>query len=453
MNRIFLLVTLPFFMLNSCKNTPAENDPSYHLGAIAGFAEMVAGGVKQLALSSTMTTAEIEAILPKAREIAEGYGVQLFRENDLLVTDLFPEDVAEGLDVLLIYKGHTLEAYQQLKEDKNALVQAGEYQGKARQAIARRFGRLLSYPEQRINELLAEQTDFRTLTDFRVKASNVFLYYKDLPAATAFYEETLGLEKVADYGMATIFRIAASSFLILVDAAEGMHTAEEPKTVALALLTDQLAEWYEYLQQQNVPIKYDYTPRTGNAHDGFVAVDPEGYLLEFEVFKQHSENERFMPILNQNEHLFSQHGSSKVPEGLGFHSSITWLYYKDLLGMQNFYEQVLGFELVADQGWTKIYKVTDTGFIGLVDERRGMHSFTEKKAVNVSFILEDVEGWYEYVSANTPFELREGELSTGPEGKYKAFVGYDPEGYFMEFDQFYEHEANERLMEVLLETR
>lgn len=451
MIRYFFIVIFSCSLFFSCQTPSSDADRSFQLGVIAGFAELVNSGTKQLALSEPMSTEEVDALMEQAEAIAERNNVQLFREKDLLVTDLFPADVAEGKEVLLIYKGYTLDAYQELKRDRQQLAASNNYEGYAREKIARRFGRLLSYPEYRINELLAQQTDFRALTDFNVQASNLFLYYKDLAAATAFYEEVLGLEKVSDYGMATIFRIAKSSFLILVDADKGMHTAEEPKTVALALLTDQLAEWYDYLKQQKVPIKYGYTPRTGNAHDGFVAVDPEGYLLEFEVFKQHPENERFMPVLNQAEHVFPKHASSKVPEGLGFKASITWLYYKDLLAMQNFYEQVLGFELVADQGWTKIYKVTDTGFIGLVDERQGMHNFTEKKAVNVSFLLEDVTAWFDYVKKTAPFEIRSGELEVGPESKYKAFVGYDPEGYFMEFDQFLPHSDNDLLIQYVKE--
>ena len=85
-------------------------------------------------------------------------------------------------------------------------------------------------------------------------------------------------------------------------------------------------------------------------------------------------------------------------------------YYEDILEMQNFYQDVLGLEMVADQGWTKIYQVTNSGFIGLVDERRGMHSYTEEKAVTISFILEDLESWYEYSVEHIPFELRSRKL-------------------------------------------
>lgn len=439
------------FALMACQNEEKMKERSYHLGSIGSFAEMVQAGVKPLALSSPLAPGEMDELLTEAQTIGSRYGIQIFRESDLLVTDLFPADIAESKDVLLLYKGTALAQYEDIKKDRQALIRSEQYEGAAREAIARRFGRILGYPTLRINELLAANTDFRTMRDFGIQAGNVFLYYRDLERATRFYTQTLGLELVADYEMARTLRIAPHSFLILVDAEKGMHSAEEPKTVALALLTDQLAEWYEYLQTQEVPIKYEYRPRTGNAHDGFVAVDPEGYLLEFETFKQHPENERFLPLLQQNETLLPPaNQKNSVPDGLGFYGGITWLYYKDLLRMQTFYEEVLGLEMVVDQGWAKIYKVTDSSFIGLVDERRGMHSYTEEKAVNVSFILEDVDGWFDYVQQNNTFKLRSGEVSVGPESKYRAFVGFDPEGYFMEFDRFIPHPENEQLMKYLL---
>jgi catechol 2,3-dioxygenase-like lactoylglutathione lyase family enzyme len=246
--------------------------------------------------------------------------------------------------------------------------------------------------------------------------------------------------------MAKILRITSDSYLILVDATKGMHTAQEPKTVALALLTNQLKGWYDHLRSKGVRIKYDYKPKEGGAHDGFVAIDPEGYLLEFETFKQHPENELFIPQLNELETITQ---NTTVPDGLGFNATITWLYYKDIPAMEKFYQQTLGLQLVVDQGWAKIYRSSASGYIGLVDERRGMHQFTEKKAVNISFILDDIDGWFKYASENKCFELRSTEVSTGPEKKYRAFVGFDPEGYYMEFDAFYEHPDNAKLMQHL----
>jgi len=154
--------------------------------------------------------------------------------------------VATGKDVLLLYRGTTLEEYLSLKSDKAKLEKNGDYDNKARIRVARRFGRMLSYSPREINRLLARNSSFRTLDDFGFQANNLFLYYKDLEKAVEFYSKTLGMELVADYGMAYILRMTSDSYLILVDADKGMHTAEEPKTVALALLTDNLDKWYTY---------------------------------------------------------------------------------------------------------------------------------------------------------------------------------------------------------------
>ncbi|MFZ1807520.1 MAG: VOC family protein, partial [Cyclobacteriaceae bacterium] len=427
--RSIILVVL-IITLGCSSNKEEMNEQSYRLGAIGAFGEAVNAGVKQLALSATLSPEEMNDFLPHAEKVAEKNNVLLYREADLITTDLFPEDIAKDKEVLLIYQGTTKDQYLQLKADKAALVEAGRYDSKDREEIARRFGRMLSYSPNKINQLLAENTSFRTMNDFGIEATNLFLYYKDLDRATQFYTETLGLELLSDYTMAKILRITSDSYLILVDATKGMHTADEPKTVALALLTNQLGEWYDYLKKEGVIIKYEYKPKEGGAHDGFVAIDPEGYLLEFETFKQHPENELFIPQLNNVKTitpLVSQ--KTTVPEGLGFNATITWLYYKDLPHMEAFYEQTLGLSLIADQGWAKIYQSSNSGYIGLVDERRGMHNHTEKKAVNVSFILKDLDGWFKYTSENKSFELRSKEIGIGPENKYRAFVGFDPEGY------------------------
>jgi catechol 2,3-dioxygenase-like lactoylglutathione lyase family enzyme len=458
MRKVHLIIVLAIPLCFGCGPNKNEfkkqkmDQYSYELGVVGGFSELINAGVKRLALSVPLSSAEMDQFMHDAEEIAARHGVSVFREPDLIVTDLFPADVAVDKEVLLLYQGTTLEEYQALKADITALEINGDYDPEARIQAARRFGRLLSYSPREINRLLAGNSYFRTLDDFGIQATNLFLYYKDLDKALEFYSITLTMELIADYGMAYILKMAAESYLILVDAGKGMHTAEEPKTVALALLTDQLDEWYAYLKSQNVEIKYEYKPKEGSAHDGFVAVDPEGYLLEFERFNQHPENERFIPILNRNkQNTLPSSQDNGQPEGLSIHSTITWLYHKDILAMQDFYQDIFGLTLVADQGWTKIFKASDTGFLAIVDEKRGMHSYTEKKAVNLGFIIDDLEGWFAYVRENKLFKLYEDELGTGPENRYKAFVGFCPEGYYLEFDHFYPHDDNISLLQYLNE--
>jgi catechol 2,3-dioxygenase-like lactoylglutathione lyase family enzyme len=452
MNRFGLVLRLSILLSAMACRSPqppaSQTDPrSYNLGAIGGFGELVNSGVKKLALSEVLPPSEMDRLFPEVLQVAERNHVQLYRESHLLVTDLFPADVAKGKDVLLIYQGTTKDEYLELKAEAKALEQAGQYTGKAREAIARRFGRMLSYPTWRVNQLLAGQSDVRTLRDFGIRASNLFLYYRDLDRATTFYRETLGMELVADYQMARIFRMTEDSYLILVDATKGMHTADEPKSVAVALLTERLEEWQTYLATKGLKPRAPLVVRSGRPHDGFVIEDPEGYLLEFERFNAHPENENFVPLLEGTTTLRAP--GSTLPPGLGLNATITWLYYKDLVAMQTFYEEVMGLRQVVDQGWAKVYQGSRTGYIGLVDERRGMNRWTATKAVNVSFIVDDIDGWFSYVKQRDAFPLRGTAVSDDEAGRYRAFVGYDPEGYFMEFDLFREHPLNRGLMPYL----
>jgi len=281
-------------------------------------------------------------------------------------------------------------------------------------------------------------------------ANNAFFYYQDVEGAARFYNEILGLKTVADYGFAKIIRVAATSYLTLVDAESGMHSADEPKTVAVALITDQLDEWYRYLKDAGITMRSEYKPVEGRPHHGFVVYDPEGYYLEFERFNPHPENEKLMPMLAEMETIYPDPDSTtRCPRNLGFKATVLWLYYKDMAGIQRFWEDDMGFDLAVDQGWAKIYPSSPTGFIGPVDGARGMHSWTEKKGVTVSFFTKDVEGWFEHLKGREAFELRTPEVREEERAGARVFVGYDPEGYFLEFDTFFERDGNRGLLEHL----
>jgi len=158
MKSISILYLLCAAILFSCGSpeTAAIDQRSYNLGVIGGFSEVVGLGIKKLALSSPMIPDEMDGLIDDAEQIAERNSVKLFREKDFLVTDLFPEDVCEGKDVLLIYKDTVLEEYNALKNRKKQLLESGKYTGEDRKAIAVEFGKLLSYPDEKIEELLKD---------------------------------------------------------------------------------------------------------------------------------------------------------------------------------------------------------------------------------------------------------------------------------------------------------
>jgi len=130
---------------------------SYNLGGIGAFAEMVGAGVKQLALSAPMDPAEMDAIIDEAERIAADNGARVYREDDFLVTALFPSGLTEGKHVLLICSEATRQDYMDLKAMKRQLQDSGRYEAEARMEIARRFGELLSYSEEQVNSLLSHE--------------------------------------------------------------------------------------------------------------------------------------------------------------------------------------------------------------------------------------------------------------------------------------------------------
>ncbi len=277
-----------------------------------------------------------------------------------------------------------------------------------------------------------------------IQATNAFYYYADVEAAHAFYSEVLGLETVVDYGFAKILRVARGSYLTVVDAAEGMHSADEPKSVTLAIVTEQVQGWYDHLTSKGVPIRNEYRPQEGSAHDGFVAVDPEGYFLEFERFNAHSENVDLLPRLDATPAL----STNLRPQELGIQATVLWLYYDDIPAMESFWGGLLNADLLVDQGWAKVYAASSTGYVGLVDGTRGLHQATEQKGVTVSFFTDDVAAWLTRAK-DLDVELRTPELANESD-RVSVFVAYDPEGYFIEFDTFLDVAGNEKLLAQLL---
>ena len=123
---------------------------SWNLGAIAAMSEMVDYGIKKLALGAPLVSDEMDVLIDEAIRTAAAHDVEIYRETDFLVTDLFSAELTEGKHVLLICHESTFYEYEALKAEKKRLEDLGEYYGEARTDIARQFGRLLSYPDAHI---------------------------------------------------------------------------------------------------------------------------------------------------------------------------------------------------------------------------------------------------------------------------------------------------------------
>ncbi|MSQ98748.1 MAG: hypothetical protein EXR85_05555 [Xanthomonadales bacterium] len=132
-------------------------DPlSYSIGNFSTFAEMVAIGLKKMALSQALPAEEMDRLEAEVLRIAEERDVRIYREANFLVTGLFPPSATAGKDVLLIYRGDTLKEYLALKQRKADLEAAGRYGQEAQLEMAWAVGKLLSYPDKKIEQLLAK---------------------------------------------------------------------------------------------------------------------------------------------------------------------------------------------------------------------------------------------------------------------------------------------------------
>ena len=156
------LLPFSFFVLlaygcsDAGNNGASVDQRSYRLGIIGAFGEIVNAGVKKLALSEPTTPKEMDEMIDEAKVIADRNHVLLYRETELLVTDLFPASYTQGKEVLLIYQGATKDEYLTLKQEVWKLQQEGAYSSTARESISRRFGKLLSYSDEYITKLMAE---------------------------------------------------------------------------------------------------------------------------------------------------------------------------------------------------------------------------------------------------------------------------------------------------------
>jgi extradiol dioxygenase family protein len=396
--RNFLFWGLVVLMIFSCQKKEFLKES----GHLESFAEMVQSGVKPLAFGPVMSAAEASLFQKEAERIADKYGLELLLEADFPDTDLFPSTATQGKQFYVLGTSNSLTAYISWKEVVSEKISSGKYSKEERLSLSRKLGRLLGYPTSGINDFLAENSSFRDLKDFGIQGSYVHWYYRDLENAKSFYSQKLGLGISSETDSTVTFQLAGDSFLALHRISGSGFSGNEPKSVALALLTDNLPLWYEHLQKEKVEIKYTLKIKLGGPHDGFVAVDPEGYLLEFETFHPHPENEVLMPELEK---------LSPQPTSLGkayaFNATVVWLYYQDMLPAENFVEEHLGLSKSADQGWAKVYRLSKNGYLGIVDGMRGMNTYSPQKLVKVGIDLKNPGPWENYLKANSKDSLRQ----------------------------------------------
>jgi len=129
---------------------------SFQLGMINCFVEMVACGVKRLALSPPLIPEDYMKIAPYSDKIVYEFGIKSYLEKALLVTKLQSPEFTKGKWSILYYKtDEVLEKYLILKIKKINLEKDNNYDQKKAIEISKEFMKLLSYPDEVIEEKIS----------------------------------------------------------------------------------------------------------------------------------------------------------------------------------------------------------------------------------------------------------------------------------------------------------
>ena len=116
--------------------------------------------------------------------------------------------------------------------------------------------------------------------------------------------------------------------------------------------------------------------------------------------------------------------------------NIVMLYYKDLSAVAPFYEDTLGLKKTFNQDWSKIYQLTPTSFVGLIQESEGSyHRAQQDNAVMLSIVTEEVDAWYARFKADKRTIFIK-HIYNNEHAPIRAFLVKDPGGYTVEVFQW-----------------
>lgn len=118
-------------------------------------------------------------------------------------------------------------------------------------------------------------------------------------------------------------------------------------------------------------------------------------------------------------------------------ATIAFFYYKDLESAASFYRDVVGLEATMDVDWVKIFQVSPTSSVGLVQDGKGFHPAADDKPAMLSIVTDDVDAWYQrLVDADVTIlkALPPVGSPTDPDrAPVRGFIAEDPGGYTVEF--------------------
>ncbi len=111
--------------------------------------------------------------------------------------------------------------------------------------------------------------------------------------------------------------------------------------------------------------------------------------------------------------------------------SIIFTYTDDLLRTSQFFSETMELALVVDQGSCHIFRLSDTSHLGVCNlpDRP-----TEKAAVTITIVSDDVDGWYGFLTAKGVEYIKKPSYSE--QFKVYSSLFMSPHGYRIGIQRF-----------------
>jgi catechol 2,3-dioxygenase-like lactoylglutathione lyase family enzyme len=113
------------------------------------------------------------------------------------------------------------------------------------------------------------------------------------------------------------------------------------------------------------------------------------------------------------------------------HQQVTFLSTNDLKKTAQFYEQVLGLDLILDQGACRIYRICGDGFLGFCEREEFS---PDSSGVIYTFVTPEVDQWYQFLMEKN-IEV-EKPPALNPKYNIYHFFFRDPNGHLFEIQEF-----------------
>ncbi|MEB3283627.1 MAG: VOC family protein [Lyngbya sp.] len=111
-----------------------------------------------------------------------------------------------------------------------------------------------------------------------------FLYTENLEKSAQFYESQLNLKLWLDQGTCRIYHVCGEAYVGVCQTSQTQKIEDKQPNVIFTLVTQQVDEWYQYLQKQGV--EFEKPPTYNEKYKIYHCFlrDPNGYLIEIQRF-------------------------------------------------------------------------------------------------------------------------------------------------------------------------